>query len=184
MVKNRRYVYINYNNFLNILLNIYLFNYFLNIQIALLKNQFSFNKIISNNKKLPFSSLAPSKQVYIVEGPPSLMENLSKIENVRLINIWISLQTKEQFIKQATNLVQQQVLDYKETFKKSQNTIIDDTKLAQLCTEKMFELVNEAAKDVQFYMSRAPLFEYTLLNSESEDETAQEMLDILQSAFQ
>ena len=31
---------------------------------------------------------------------------------------------------------------------------------------QLSELVDEAARDVTFYMQRAPLFEYTLLNSE------------------
>ena len=144
-------------------------------------------------KAMAASTLKP---VYLIEGPPSLMDSLSKIENIRLINIWISLQTKEQFIKQATEIVQTQVLEYKQQLtsnnnnnnnQKTNNNLIkleNEDELAQLCTQKMFELVNLAAQDVQFYMSRAPLFEFTLLNSESTDETAMEMLDILQSAFQ
>jgi hypothetical protein len=119
-----------------------------------------------------------------VEGPPSLMDSLSKIENIRLVNVWISLQTKEQFVKQATQIVQNQVLINRKNPIKSSKLEEDDEKLAQVCAEKMFELVNEAARDVQFYMQRAPLFEFTLLNSESDEETAAEMLDILQSAFQ
>ena len=31
--------------------------------------------------------------------------------------------------------------------------------------EKVSELVNEAASDITFYMQKAPLFDFTLLNS-------------------
>jgi hypothetical protein len=36
---------------------------------------------------------------------------------------------------------------------------------AQESAEQVSELVNDAARDVTFYMSKAPIFEYTLLNS-------------------
>lgn len=111
------------------------------------------------------------------------MDALSKIENIRVLNIWISLQTKEQFIAKATQLVQTELLQAMNSNKEN-SEFSNKEKLAQLCAAKMAELVNEAARDVQYYMQRAPMFEFTLLNADSDDETAAELLDILQSAFQ
>ena len=37
--------------------------------------------------------------------------------------------------------------------------------LSFVCVDQVSAMVNDAAKDVTYYMTRAPLFEYTLLNS-------------------
>jgi hypothetical protein len=54
----------------------------------------------------------------------------------------------------------------------------DKSALASKSSEEVSELVNEAAKDITYYMSKAPLFEYALLNSGTEEETIDE-LDVL-----
>ena len=59
----------------------------------------------------------------------------------------------------------------------------DDNLLAQLCATKMVSLVDEAAQDVTYYMQRAPLFDFTLLNSESDQDTATELFQLLESTL-
>ena len=54
--------------------------------------------------------------VYLVEGPSDLIEALSKQENVRLLSVWVSLQTKEQFVAKAKDMIQTQVMVYLVTF--------------------------------------------------------------------
>ena len=139
------------------------------------------SQLLAHDKENPLPTSL--KRVYLVEGSPTLMDALSNIENIRVLNIWISLQTKEQFIAKATQLVQNELVQAMK-FDNDKSDFTDKDKLAQLCAAKMVELVNEAARDVQYYMQRAPMFEFTLLNADSDEETAAELLDILQSAFQ
>ncbi len=108
----------------------------------------------------------------IIEGPPAMLDSLSKNAGLRLVNIWISLQTKEQFIAKATQIVQEELSGSKST------SSSDISALASKSSEEVSELVNEAAKDITYYMSKAPLFEYALLNSGTEEETIDE-LDVL-----
>lgn len=49
--------------------------------------------------------------VYLVEGSSDLIDSLSKQEKIRLLSVWISLQTKEQFVAKAKEMIQTQVLD-------------------------------------------------------------------------
>ena len=114
------------------------------------------------------------KNPVLLEGPPAVLEALSKFKNLRLLNIWISLQTKEQFIEKATSIVQSQAL---QAMKGEGN--INRDELAQKSAQQVSDLVNEAARDVTFYMQKAPLFEYTLLNSGSEDQTLDELEQLL-----
>ena len=101
-------------------------------QVALLPSQLP---LPSLNKAAP-----GMRPVYIVEGPPAIIDTLSRYaclicsycphfyypshlcftihidtnhhrnENIRLVSIWISLQTKEQFVAGATALLQTQVI--------------------------------------------------------------------------
>lgn len=114
------------------------------------------------------------KSPVLLEGPPAVLEALSKFKNLRLLNIWISLQTKEQFIEKATSIVQTQAL---QAMKGEGN--INRDELAQKSAQQVSDLVNEAARDVTFYMQKAPLFEYTLLNSGSEEQTLDELEQLL-----
>ena len=110
----------------------------------------------------------------LLEGPPAVLEALSKFKNLRLLNIWISLQTKEQFIEKATSIVQTQALQALQGAGS-----MNREELAQKSAQQVSDLVNEAARDVTFYMQKAPLFQYTLLNSGIEDQTLDELEQLL-----
>lgn len=60
---------------------------------------------------------------------------------------------------------------------------MSEDQAARECAGRVASLVDGAARDVTFYMQRAPLFEFTLLNDD-DDETAAELLALLDSAFQ
>ena len=113
-----------------------------------------------------------SNTAFLVEGVPQVLESLSKIPTFQLLNIWISLQTKEQFIDRATQIVQKELLL---ELKQGKEKDALATKSAQIVSD----LVNDAARDITFYMQKAPLFEYTLLNSGPEDETLDELEQLL-----
>jgi hypothetical protein len=110
---------------------------------------------------------------YLVDGQPEILEALSKQASFKLLNVWISLQTKEQFIEKASQIVQNELLLELKQGKEKNDALA--TKSAQLVSD----LVNDAARDITFYMSKAPLFEYTLLNSGTEDETLDELEQLL-----
>lgn len=53
------------------------------------------------------------------------------------------------------------------------------SKVAQDSAEKVAELVNEAAKDIGFYMQKAPLFDFTILNADTaSDNASSEMMQV------
>ena len=110
----------------------------------------------------------------LVEGPPEVIEALGKVATLRLLNIWISLQTKEQFIEKASVQVQTQLRAMMDVGRPAS---------AQESAAQVSDLVNEAAQDVSFFMSKAPLFEYTLLNSGTEEETLDELEVLLSTAL-
>jgi len=107
----------------------------------------------------------------VIDGPPEMLEALNKVPSLKLLNIWISLQTKEQFIDKASRFVEVELQGLKQRGKQ------DIT--SQLSAEQVSDLVNEAAKDVTYYMTNAPRFEYTLLNSGLESETLLELEQLL-----
>lgn len=47
----------------------------------------------------------------------------------------------------------------------SRELLMDAAQSASKGAEKVSDLVNEAASDITFYMQKAPLFDFTLLNS-------------------
>jgi len=108
-----------------------------------------------NNKNI---ASTPPKTYFLIDGPPEILDSLSKVSTFQLLNIWISLQTKEQFIEKATQIVQKDAIDELKGSK-------DKSTLAQRSAQQVTDLVNDAARDITFYMQKAPLFEYTLLNS-------------------
>jgi len=114
----------------------------------------------------------------VLEGPPALLDALSGISTLRLINIWVSLQTKEQFIEKATAIVQREALKML-----TDGANIDRNDLAQKSAKQVSDLVNEAAKDVTFYMQKSPLFEYTLLNAGREEDTLDELELLLKNTM-
>ncbi len=109
--------------------------------------------------------------VILLEGPPAVLDSIRPLSSLKLVNIWISLQTKEQFIEKATAMV-------KGIVKEQEG---DRIGLAQKSTGIVSDLVNDAAKDITFYMQKAPFFEYTLLNLGEESETVQELQGLLSS---
>jgi hypothetical protein len=111
--------------------------------------------------------------VILLEGPPSVLDSIRPLGTLRLVNIWISLQTKEQFIEKATAMV-------KGIVKEQEG---DRGALAQRSTGIVSDLVNDAAKDITFYMQKAPFFEYTLLNLGEENETVRELQGLLSSVL-
>jgi len=44
-----------------------------------------------------------------VEGPPEILDALSTEKRLRLLPVWVSLQSKEQFVDRATALVRKEV---------------------------------------------------------------------------
>lgn len=114
--------------------------------------------------------------VQVLEGNPALLDALSKVPELRLINVWVSLQTKEQFMEKATDIVKAELGSAR--VKASEKDVIVKNSAAQVGL-----LVNEAARDITFYMGKAPLFEYTLLNSVSDGVTADELLTLLQNVL-
>jgi len=119
---------------------------------------------------------APFTSIQVIEGDPTLLNALSKIPELRLINVWISLQTKEQFIEKASEIVKSELASGSGV-----GSTGDKQDLAKRSAEEVGALVNDAARDITFYMQKAPLFEYTLLNSLSNSATAEELLDLLRN---
>lgn len=86
------------------------------------------------------------------------------------------MQTKDQFIQKATSIVQVPLsislavilvtsqIDQEEVVR-GLKADSDKAALAQKGGEEISQLVNEAASDITYYMRKAPLFEYALLNS-------------------
>jgi hypothetical protein len=118
--------------------------------------------------------------VQVIEGSPELLLALSKIPELQLINVWVSLQTKEQFIEKASEVVMNELSS---GGRLGNEGGIKGVELAKRCADEVGLLVNEAARDITFYMSKAPLFEYTLLNSLSDAATAEELLDLLRNVL-
>lgn len=109
--------------------------------------------------------------IAVLECEPTVLEALLRISDLKLVNIWISLQTKEQFIEKATELVEKDL-----SVMKREGKI--DLGSAKKASEEVADLVNDAARDVGYFMQKAPIFEYTLLNSGAESEIVEE-LDLL-----
>jgi hypothetical protein len=122
----------------------------------------------------------PPAAVQVIEGSPELLLALSKIPELQLINVWVSLQTKEQFIEKASEVVKSELSSGGRLGNEGD---IKGAELAKRSADEVGLLVNEAARDITFYMSKAPLFEYTLLNSLSDAATAEELLDLLRNVL-
>lgn len=50
-----------------------------------------------------------SEDYVVLLGPPALLDQVNSISTILPTNIWISVQTKDQFIQQASKMVQKQV---------------------------------------------------------------------------
>lgn len=57
----------------------------------------------------PLDVGSPQK-AYLLEDAPPVLDALGREKSLRLINIWISMQTKEQFISKSTEIVQDEVI--------------------------------------------------------------------------
>lgn len=106
---------------------------------------------------------AMDEELLIVDGEPKILDALRKMSSLRLSPVWISLQTKEQFIEKASEIIQGEMV------RGSSGSRADQA------ADQVSDLVNEAARDITYYMQKAPLFEYTLLNLGSDDETLAEL---------
>ena len=126
---------------------------------------------------LQLTALEAEKTALLIEGPPQVLDALRKVSSFRLINVWISLQTKEQFIEKASQLVE------KDALTEMLGNLGDKESLAQRSATQVSDLVNEAARDITYYMQKAPLFEYTLLNLGKEDETVEELDQLLKETI-
>ena len=105
--------------------------------------------------------------VRVVDGDPKILDALRKQSMLQLSPVWVSLQTKEQFIDKASSLVREEI-----------EANGGSSSSAEQATDKVSTLVNEAAQDITYYMQKAPLFEYTLLNLGSDQETFEELFEI------
>ncbi len=116
---------------------------------------------------LPTSSLqaAADGGVLVIDGEPKVLDSLRKRPDLVLSPVWISLQTKEQFIEKASSIVKEELIGGQKG-------------RADQAAEKVSDLVDEAARDITYYMQKAPLFEYTLLNLGSDEETLEELWEI------
>ena len=101
----------------------------------------------------------------VVDGDPKILDALRKQSNLMLSPVWISLQTKEQFIEKASSIVKAELVG-------GQKGRADEA------AGKVSDLVDEAARDITYYMQKAPLFEYTLLNLGSDEETLEELWEV------
>jgi hypothetical protein len=116
--------------------------------------------------------MAANGEVIVVDGEPGILDALRTMPALRLSPVWVSLQTKEQFIEKASAIVQEQVAT---TVASGGGGTGTRAVQAALAAEQVSDLVNEAAKDITYYMQKAPLFEYTLLNLGSDAETLLEL---------
>jgi hypothetical protein len=114
------------------------------------------------------------KPVGVIEGSPEILDVLGQVSGLRLINIWISLQTKEQFIKKASEMVKEELSKGIPTGGACRE------EMAKKSADEVSRLVTDAARDITYYMQKAPLFEYTLLNLEEQD-TAQELQVLIEN---
>jgi hypothetical protein len=121
---------------------------------------------------LTSSSLeATNEELLLVDGEPKILDALRTMPSLRLSPVWISLQTKEQFIEKASDIIQKEMV----------RTSSSPAGRAGEAADQVSDLVNEAAKDITYYMQKAPLFEYTLLNLGSDDETFAELEAIVKT---
>lgn len=115
---------------------------------------------------LTSSSLeATDEELLLVDGDPKILDALRTMSSLRLSPVWISLQTKEQFIEKASEIIQNEMV----------RSSSSSAGRAGEAADQVSDLVNEAARDITYYMQKAPLFEYTLLNLGSDDETFAEL---------
>ena len=82
------------------------------------------------------------------------------------------MQTKEQFIERASEQVRAEVMKNPEIYKGKEN-------LAKMGADEVATLVNEAARDVSYFMAQAPFFEFTILADGDYDDTVDEISQIL-----
>ena len=108
----------------------------------------------------------------VLQGPPELLDSLKRLSGYQLSNMWISLQFKEQFIQRATEQVKSEVANNSKVFEEREN-------LAKVAADEISNLVNDAAKDVTYFMAQAPFFEFTILADGDYDDTLDEILQIL-----
>ena len=118
------------------------------------------------------ASSSDNDSLSVLQGPPEVLEGLKKMSGYRLSNMWISMQTKEQFIERASEQVRAEVTKNPEIYKGKEN-------LAKMGADEVATLVNEAARDVSYFMAQAPFFEFTILADGDYDDTVDEISQIL-----
>ena len=90
-----------------------------------------------------FSLRAPADEgLLVVDGEPRILDSLRTRSDLVLSPVWISLQTKEQFIEKASSIV-------KVEFTEGRRSRADQA------ADKVSNLVDEAARDITFYMQKA-----------------------------
>lgn len=120
--------------------------------------------------------------------------------------MWISLQTKEQFIERATEMVKRYSIYVSYIYLSNAHCIYSElpvTAVSASVADRVNEvsaLVDAAASDITYYMQKAPRFDFTLLNAgysltcidmycnfnlvhRTDEETADELSQILLSAL-
>lgn len=118
------------------------------------------------------------KATAVLTGPPQLLDALAKESSLRLLPVWISLQTKQQFLDRAMALVKRNW-----QLQATDRSSADVSDLARRSAEEVSGLVDEAARDVAYYMQKSPMFLYTLLNTGSDTETVQELEQLLSTVL-
>lgn len=109
----------------------------------------------------------------VLQGPPEFLEPLKGLSGYQLSNMWISMQTKEQFIRRASDQIKTEIL------KRSAISFKERKKLTEEGVNEVSDLVNEAARDVSYFMAQAPFFEFTILADGDYNDTVDEILQIL-----
>lgn len=119
------------------------------------------------------------KATAVLTGPPQLLDALAKESALRLLPVWVSLQTKQQFLDRAMVMVKKNW----QLQASNERSSADVSDLAKRSADEVSNLVDEAARDVSYYMQKSPMFLYTLLNTGSDSEAVQELEQLLSTVL-
>jgi hypothetical protein len=97
-------------------------------------------------------------------GNNSNNNNNNNVAAMTMSIIWISLESKTQFIQRATNMIQNQ-FQLPNNNNNHNNNNEDIESQSKLAAKQIALLVDEAARDVTFFMQYAPLIDFTIINA-------------------
>ena len=117
-----------------------------------------------------------AESIGVLQGPPELLDSLSTLTGFRVTPIWVSMQTKEQFIQRAIGSVQQEIS------RLATDGGVSNEELVEKGSAEVTRFVNDAARDINYYMQKAPLFEYTILAETSEEDALDEVESVVRAS--